>query len=242
MWDLIVSVPDHWLSFYFELSRCEYFDKRFLSQDLAQEVTKCHLSLVEALPRSKFRLIRHQTVCVGCPRTVREKCPQPFNRLEYFDKRLHTHWYWKDLAQEIENYIYHRSRLCRAPNSEKLKMIISLEPNIILWWNFACTLILTRCGRRDCQMPFVISRGFAEFQIQKMALSLEPLEYVYKILHTHLLLTRSIYRDFQVPFIISRGYAEVEILNSRGYAEVEILKMYNWNGHYNFSYVTLLQT
>ena len=34
-------------------------------------------------------------------------------------------------------------------------------------------------------MPFVISRGFAEFQIQKMALSLEPLEYVDKLLHTH---------------------------------------------------------
>ena len=30
-----------------------------------------------------------------------EKCRYLLNRLEYFDKILHTHWYWQDVAQEI---------------------------------------------------------------------------------------------------------------------------------------------
>ena len=30
-------------------------------------------------------------------------------------------------TKELQNDIYHRSRLCRAPNSEKVKMALSLE-------------------------------------------------------------------------------------------------------------------
>ena len=100
----------------------------------------------------------------------RENYAQLLNRLECLDKLLHTHWYWQDLAQEIEN----RSRLWRAPNSEKVKMALSLKSSGTLLWNFACALILTRCSPRDHQMPIVIGRGFAEVQIQKMPLSLEP--------------------------------------------------------------------
>ena len=96
---------------------------------------------------------------------------------------------------------FNRSRLCRAPNSEKVKMALSLELWRILWWNFAYTLILTRCNQWDCQMIFGIGRGFAEVQILKkvkLALSLEPfwkkwnwpyplnlLVYFDNILHTH---------------------------------------------------------
>ena len=41
----------------------------------------------------------------------------------------------------LQNDIYHRSRLCRAPNSEKVKMALSLELSGILWWHFAYTMI-----------------------------------------------------------------------------------------------------
>ena len=29
------------------------------------------------------------------------KCPYLLNWVEYFNKLLHKHWYWQDLAQEI---------------------------------------------------------------------------------------------------------------------------------------------
>ena len=95
------------------------------------------------------------------------KWPYLLNWVEYFDKLLRKHWYWQDLVQEIANWHFCRSRLCRAPNSEKVKMALSLELWRILWWNFAYTLILTRCSQWDCQMIFGIGRGFAKVQILK---------------------------------------------------------------------------
>ena len=93
------------------------------------------------------------------------KWPYLLNWVEYFDKLLRKHWYWQDWAQETD--IFCRSRLCRGPNSEKVIMALSLELSGILRWNFAYTLILTRCSPRDCQMTFKIGRGFAEVQILK---------------------------------------------------------------------------
>ena len=89
------------------------------------------------------------------------------NWVEYFDKLLRKNWYWQDLAQEIANWHFYRSRLCRAPNSEKVKMALSQELWRILWWSFAYILMLTRCSQWDCQMIFGIGRGSAEVQILK---------------------------------------------------------------------------
>ena len=47
------------------------------------------------------------------------KWPYLLNWVEYFDKLLRKHWYWQDLSQEIANWHFFRSRLCRDPNSEK---------------------------------------------------------------------------------------------------------------------------
>ena len=55
------------------------------------------------------------------------KWPYLLNWVEYFDKLLRKHWYWQDVAQEIANWHFYRSKLCRAPNSEKVKMALSLE-------------------------------------------------------------------------------------------------------------------
>ena len=32
------------------------------------------------------------------------KWPYLLNIVEYFDKLMHKHWYWQDLAQEIANW------------------------------------------------------------------------------------------------------------------------------------------
>ena len=144
------------------------------------------------------------------------------NWVEYFDKLLRKHWYWQDLAQEIANWHFYRSRLCRAPNSEKVKMAISLELWRILWWNVANTLILTRCSQWDCQMIFGIGRGFAEVQILKKwnwPYPLNLLVYFDKLLHTHYYwhdldrgIAKSSPRDCKMTFNIGRDCAEFQIL------------------------------
>ena len=131
----------------------------------------------------------------------------------------------------MQNDIYHQSRLCRAPNSEKVKMALwwSLESSRILWWNFACTLVLTRCSPRDCQMPFVIGRGFAEVQIQtcpsldklwsclspdssrKMPTTLELFGIFWYVFAYTLKLTGSSPRDCKMTCIIGRGVVELQI-------------------------------
>ena len=52
--------------------------------------------------------------------------------------------------------IFHRSRLCRGPNSEKVKLALSLEPYGIIWWNFPCPLILTRSRPRGWKISLSI--------------------------------------------------------------------------------------
>ena len=94
--------------------------------------------------------------------------PYILNWVEYFDKLLRKHCYWQDLAQEIANW--HVLSVETLPSSKfwkKGKMALSLEQWRILWWNFAYTLILTRCSQWDCQMTFGIGRGFEEVQILK---------------------------------------------------------------------------
>ena len=101
-------------------------------------------------------------------------------------------------------------------------MALSLELWRILWWNFAYTLILTRCSQWDCQITFGIGRGFAEVQILKKGnwpYLLNLLVYFDKILHTHYYwhdlekgIAKSSPRDCKMTFNICRGCAELQIL------------------------------
>ena len=165
--------------------------------------------------------------------------------MEYFDRLLRKHWYWQDLAQEISNWHFYRSRLCRAPNSEKVKMALSLELWRILWWNFAYTLILTRCSQWDCQMAFGIGRGFAEVQILKKKWNrpylLNVLAYFDKILHTHYYwhdldrgIAKSCPRDCKMILNIGRGCVELHSLKKMKMAELSGLL---W---WNFAYTLIL--
>ena len=126
-----------------------------------ETVEKWHLSSVEALPSAKF--------------WKSEKCIISWierNILIDFCVNIDIE---KIQPKRLWNVIVHLSRFSRAPNSEKVKMNLSLEVSGILWWNFAYTLVLTRCGPWDCQMTFGVGRGFAEVQILKKSyLTLKP--------------------------------------------------------------------
>ena len=66
-------------------------------------------------------------------------------------------------------------------------MSITRKPFGIFWYTFAYTLILTRSSPKDCEMTFVIGRGFAELHILKKwnwPYLLNWVEYCDEILHT----------------------------------------------------------
>ena len=98
--------------------------------------------------------------------------PYLLNLSVYFDKILHTHYYWHDLDRGIAKssprdckMTFNIGRGCAE--LQILKKVKMAELSRLLWWNFAYTLILTRCCPRDCQMSFGIGRGVAEVQILK---------------------------------------------------------------------------
>ena len=144
----------------------EYFDKilhtHWYWRNRVQEIAKWHLSLLEALPSAKFWKSENSPISWT-----------EWNILINFCVNTDIN---KIKPQRLRNDIYHWSRLCRAPNSEKVKMALSLELSGILWWNFAYTLILTWCSPRDSQMTFGIGRDFAKVQIlkKKWNLTLKP--------------------------------------------------------------------
>ena len=149
------------------------------------------------------------------------KWPYLLSRVEYFDKLLHKHWHWQDLAQEIAKRHFLSAEALSSSNSEKVKVALSLELWRILWWNFAFT-ILTRCSLWYFQIIFGICRDFAEVQILKKWNWPYPsiiLIYFDKILHTHYYwhdldrgIAKSSPRDCKMTFNIGRGCAELQIL------------------------------
>ena len=167
-------------------------------QDLAQEITKWHFSLVEALPSSKFWKCDNDAISWTEWNTVMKFCihididrmypmklsNETWDLLSFFRgsnseksetiakwhlssvETLPSAKFWKsengliswtewniliDFCVNIDilkiqpnrlwNVIFHRSRFGRAPNSEKVKMALSLELSGILWWNFAYILV-----------------------------------------------------------------------------------------------------
>ena len=141
-------------------------------QDVPHKTVKWHLRLFEFLPRFKF-----WKKCDYCKMTfiicwgfaelqILKKWNWPYllNWVEYFDRVPRKHWY---LAQEIAKC--HFLSVEVLPSSKFWKS----ENGPISWtewnsgWNFAYTLVLTRCSPWDCKMTFGIGEGFTEVQILK---------------------------------------------------------------------------
>ena len=127
------------------LNWVKYFDKLLRKhwhwQDLAQKIAKWHFSLVEAFPSSKFW--KSDTVAISWIEwnIVMKFCIHIDIDKMYPMRLSNDIWDWLSFCRGsilkkvrlLQNDIYHRSRLCRAPNSEKVKMALSLELSGMYW-------------------------------------------------------------------------------------------------------------
>ena len=117
-------------------------------------------------------------------------------------------------------------------------MFLTLEQWRILWWNFAYTLILTRCSQWECQMTFWDwSRFCRGSNSEKKWNLLSLLLYFDKSLHTHCYwhdidrgIAKSSPRNCKMTSDISRGYAELQIVKKVKMAELSGLLW--WNSAY----------
>ena len=127
------------------LNWVEYFDKllrkHWYWQDLAQEIAKWHFSLVEALPSSKFWKSDNSAISWTEWNIVMKFCiyididkMYPMKLSNDFEiGRVFAEVQIRKKVRLLQNDIYHRSRLCRAPYSEKEKIALSLELSGIYW-------------------------------------------------------------------------------------------------------------
>ena len=123
------------------LSWVEYFDKLLRKywywQDLAQEIANWHFLSDEALPSSKFWKSENGPISRTVKNIVMKFCIH-MDRYSQWDCQLTFGIGW-GLAEvqilkkvrPLQNDIYHRSRLCRAPISLKVKMALELK-NIVM--------------------------------------------------------------------------------------------------------------
>ena len=115
-----------------------------------------HLMLKRSSPRNCKMTFPIGWSFAECQILKKWKWPYLLNCVEYFDKLLRKHWYWHDLAQEIANWHFFIGR--GFGELQKVKIALSLELSGILWWNFAYTLILTRCSQMTFGLVAVLSR------------------------------------------------------------------------------------
>ena len=130
------------------LNWVEYFDKllrkRWYWQNLAQEIAKWHFSSVEVLPSSKFWKSENGPISWTEWNIVMKFCIHIDCDKMYPMRLSNDIWDWLSFCRgsnsekkwdycKMTFIIYHRSRLCRAPNSEKVKMALSLELSGIFW-------------------------------------------------------------------------------------------------------------
>ena len=123
----------------------ECFDKllrkHWYWQDLAQEIAKWHFSLVEALLSSKFWKSDNDAISWTEWNIVLKFCIHIEIDKMYLMRLSNDIWGWLSFcrgsnskkSESIAKWIYHRSRLCRAPISEKVKIALSLELSGIFW-------------------------------------------------------------------------------------------------------------
>ena len=133
------------------LNWVEYFDKllrkHWYWQDLAQEIVKWHVLLVEALPSSKFWKSENGPISWTEWNIVMKFCIH-IDIDKMYPMRLSNDicdWLSRGLNSEkkeaIAKWQLSSVEVCRASNSENVKMALSLELSGIFWWNFAYTLV-----------------------------------------------------------------------------------------------------
>ena len=160
---------------------------------------------------------------VECQILKKWKWPYLLNWVADFDKLLRKHWYWQGLAQEIANWHFLLVEALASSKFWKVQMALSLELWRTLWWNFAYTLVLTRCS----QMRYVkwhlglveVLPRFKFWQMWNLPYLLNLLVYFDEILYTHYYwhnldrgIAKSSPRVCKLTFNIGGGCAELQIL------------------------------
>ena len=87
--------------------------------------------------------------------------------------------------------------------------------------------------RRDCEMTFIIGRGFAELQILKKwkwSITLKQFGIFWCTVADTFILTISSPRDCEMTFIIGRGFAKLQILKK--WKSLELNGILRWNVAY----------
>ena len=151
-WDSQMTFKD-WLSF------C-----RGSNSEKSETIAKWHLSSVEALPSAKFWKSENGLISWTEWNILIDFCVK-IDIIKIYPKIL-----W--------NVIFHRSRFCRDPNSEKVKMTLSLELSGILWWNFAYTLVYWQnVARKIVKCHLGLVEVLPRFKFwKKWKLTIKPLE------------------------------------------------------------------
>ena len=127
--------------------------KHWYYQDLAQEIVKCHFSLVEVLSSSKFWKSENgptswtewnmvMKFCIHIGTCILTRCSP-------WDCQM-TNGIGQGFAEV-----------------QILNKVKTLKRVGIFRWSFADSMMLKRSRPRNCKMIFIIGRGFAECQILK---------------------------------------------------------------------------
>ena len=109
--------------------------------------------------------------CRGSDSEKKWNWPYPLNLLVYFDKILHTHYYWHDLDRGIANssprdckMTFNNGRGCAELQILKKwkwpNWVDCCDETLHTWWYWHDVA-------QECQMSFWIGRGVAEVHILK---------------------------------------------------------------------------
>ena len=202
----------------------EYYDEilhtHWYWQDVAQKIVKCHLGLVEVLPRFKF--------------WKKSNWLYLLNHLVYFDNILHTHYYWHNLDRGIAKSSPRDCKMTFKVGRDCAELQILKKWKWPSWVEYCDEILHTHWYWQDIAQEIVKCHlGLAEalprfkfWTTVKLALSLESFWiFWYNFAYT-LLLMWARQSDCQISFIISRDYAEVQILKT---SETDPLYWTFWN-------------
>ena len=180
-------------------------------QDVANEIVKWHLGLVEVSPRFKF--------------WKKWNWPYLWTLLVYFDKHLHTHYYWHDLDRGIAKSSPRDCKMTYNIGRGRVELQILKKwkwPNWAdncnetlythwYWQDVAQEIVKCHLGLAEAMPRYKFWRKKKQWNWPCL---LKRFEYFNRIMHKHCY-WRELHREIaKCQFVISRGYAEVQILKT----------------------------
>ena len=148
-------------------------------QDVAQDIVKCHLRLVEVLPRFKFWKKKWNWSYL-------------LNLLLYFDNILQTHYYWHDLDRGIAKSSPTHCKMTVNVDRGYAELQILKKWKWLNWVRYGDEILHTRWYWQDVALEIVkchlvLAEALPMFKFWKTVklYLLKRFEYFDQILHTH---------------------------------------------------------